>query len=430
MKRVLLLFLILLSFNIVSALNIELNENFQPGETALGTIEANFLSPITPENIYFYSDRVSIPLVFDIARISDKYYFYIILPVHERNYTMMLKNAHYFENSKEILADIEKNFSVLGNITEFSVYPGFIITKQNFTLSLESKNQAQDITIQVQNQTKQVHIPIAQTKKVDLSVSSDNFTLTSISISGANTKYEIPLAILSSNSSIFSGNTSGTVNDSEKFRFSKSEVNLSLTQKTQTDYTIYLVNVGDKEINDIQLTLEGDLKTIAEISPSSISLKEAESRIITLSITAPETGIFTGQIIAKSDNLTALSELTINSFSQETPVPPLPNPSSTKETCITYGGIICGSGQACKGTVLDSLDGDCCLSECEKKTSYTSIIIGVLLLIGVGVGLFFLYKRQKEKSKPPSSREIVQKQTNDFEKRILGQEVRSSLARS
>ena len=429
MKRALLCLLILFSLQLVSAIGINMKSTFQPGETALGTIEANFLSQITPENIYFYSDRVSIPLVFDIARINDKYYFYVILPIQEREYTMIIKDAHYFENSQEQLRDIEKNFSVSGNITDFSVYPGFIITKNNFTLSLESKNKALDVTMTVQNQSIQVNLPIAKTKKVDLRVSSDNFTIDTISVSSGSTNYKIPIAILSSNKSVYySRNTSENITDSEKFRFSQSELNISVNEDSESLYDVYLVNVGDKDLENIKIVLSGDVKSIATITPSTFDLKQSESKKIELKINSADIGTFRGKITAETDSLSTSSDIIINSLSKDTEIP---TPIETKEPCVVYNGIICKSSEQCSSAVRDSSEGAgaCCLGKCESKTSYTTIIIGILILIVVGVGLFFLYKRQRA-TKSPSSNDIVKKHNQEFEKRVLGQEVRESLSRS
>jgi len=426
-KRALLFLLVLFSVSLVSSLNVDMKSTFQPGETAIGSIEGNFLTQITPENIYFYSDRVSIPLVFDIARINDKYYFYVLLPTNEREYTMIIKEAHYFENNQENLRDIEKNFSVSGNITEFSVYPGFIITKNNFTLSLESKNQPLSVTIKVQNQSIQVNLPIAKTKKVGLTVNSNNFTMDFVSLSSQYTNYKIPIAILSSNKSVYySRNTSENITDSEKFRFSQSELNISVNEDSEFLYDVYLVNVGDKDLENIKIVLSGDVKSIAAITPSTFDLNQSESKKIELKINSADIGAFRGKITAETDSLSTSSDIIINSLSKDTEIP---TPIETKEPCIVYNGIICKSSEQCSSAVRDSLEGACCLGKCESKTSYTTIIIGILILIAVGVGLFFLYKRQKA-TKTSSSNEIVRKQSQDYEKRVLGQEVRESLSRS
>ena len=427
MKRALLFFLILFSLQLVSAISIDMKSTFQPGETAMGVIDGNFLSQITPQNIYFYSDRVSIPLVFDIARINDKYYFYVLLPTNERKYTMIIKDVHYYENSQENLRDIEKNFSVSGNVTDFSVYPGFIITKNNFTLSLESKNQPLSVTIKVQNQSIQVNLPIAKTKKVDLRVSSDNFTMDSVSVSGQNTNYKIPIAILSSNKSVYyPRNNSENIADSEKFRFSQSELNISVNEDSEFLYDVYLVNVGDKDLENIKIVLSGDIKSIATITPSTFDLKQSESKKIEIKINSADIGAFRGKITAETDSLSTSSDISIKSFDNSIEIP---TPIETKEPCIVYNGIICKSSEQCSSAVRDSLEGACCLGKCESKTSYTTIIIGILILIAVGVGLFFLYKRQKA-TKSMSSRDIVQKHNQEYEKRVLGQEVRESLSRS
>ena len=427
MKKVLLLIL-LLFIPLVSAVNINLKSNFLPGETLLATIEGNFLSPITPDNIYFYSDREYLPITFDIAQIQEKYYLYALLPIKERNYTLIIKDAHYFENAQEQIRDLEKNFSVSGNITDFSVYPGFIITRGNFTISIESKNSPLDLSTVILNQSQVVHIPIGQSKKIDFSVQVSNFTLTTLSLFSAGTRYEIPTAILSGNKTQYLGNTTINITEASKFSFSRSEYNFSVNKGKSQVFSVYLKNLGEKPIEDIKLELSTTLKQVASLSPSELDLNESNQKEIRLEITTDSIGTVIGRIKAESGNLSTSSEIIITSLSEETPLP-TPTPSQEKEPCIYYGGTPCSSNQACTGQQIESSDSpSCCIGTCTAKKSYTGLVIGIILLLAVGIGLFFLYK--KSKAKKASSKEIIEQKTNAFEKRFSGTEVRGDLARS
>lgn len=427
MKRVLLAILILF-LPLVSSLSIEMKENFQPGETLIASIEGNFLSPINQDNIYFYSDRVSMPITFDIARINEKYYIYALLPVQEKNYTLIIKDVNYYENAQEKTIDLTNDFLVSGNITDFSVYPGFIITKENFTITTESMNKALTISSSILNQTKTILVQAGQKKKTDFKVKSENFTLTSLSLSYGSTQYSIPVVILSSSGKTTTiKNETINITESDKFSFTKSDYNFSANKGTESKFDIYLKNVGSSEIKDITISVSNALKDIISISPSSLDLTESDSEKIELTVNSDSEGVFRGTIKAISGNLSTISDITINLLSSEAPLPP---PPAEEESCIYYGGIVCASNEQCRGTNKDeSSDPNCCIGVCEAKKSYTGTIIGVILIIALGVGLFLLYKRSKSK-KSGKSEEVIKEKSKVFESRLAGKEERGSLSRS
>ncbi len=424
-KQVPILSLVLIfSLQIVSSLKLEMKDNFQPGETLLASLEGNFLSQINPEDIYFYSGRVQIPIVFDISRINEKYYLYALLPDKERNYTFIIKNLHYFENSQEKREDFQKTFSVSGNTTEFSVYPGFVITKENFTITVESKNQALDITAKILNQTQTERISMGKSKKLQFSVRTENFTLTSLLVSSAGSSYEITAAILSS-STTSKINQTVNIAESDKFSFTRSDYNFSVKTDSQSQFKIYLKNVGESEINRINLRISDSLKDIISVDKKTINLSEAESKEIILFISSDSSGTFLGKIIAENAELSASSDIIVYS-SEDVIVIPEP---TERIVCSDYGGIICSVNQQCSTKEKDTLDGKCCTGLCGEKKSYWGIIIGIILILAVAAGIFFLYKRQKA-IKQASPKEMINQKSRDFEKRILGEEARGSLSRS
>lgn len=426
-KELTILMLLLFLLPLVSAVNLNLKSSFQPGETLLGTLEGNFLFQLNQENFYFYSDREQIPLIFDVAKIQNKYYFYALLPAEERNYTLLIKNVKYFENAKEMTGNFEKNFTVLGNVSDFSVYPGFLIIRNESFLTLESLNQPLIVSAKFLNSSQSVQVPIADKKKVYFSASEKNFTLTEIELSSPATKYLIPAAIISS---AVSSEYESNVAETEKFRFNKEEYNFSVYEKNKTFFSIYLQNLGDKIIKNITLTYSDTLEGTIELSPDEISeLKESESQKITLLIDAKIYKIFKGKISASAENYSAESLLIINAIEQGKPLPiedKIP-PVTGKESCTDLQGELCLDTQECSETSKDTIEGLCCISgTCQEKTSYWGIIIGIILLIAVGIGLYFLYQRSKKAK--ISSEDILKKQEKKFEERNL--EVRGNLSRS
>ena len=419
--------MLLLILPIVSAVNINIQDNYPPGETLIGTLEGNFLSQLTQQNFYFYSNRVQIPLIFDIAKIQDKYYFYALLPVEEKNYTLLIKDVKYYENGHEFIQDLEKNFSVSGNASDFSVWPGFLIMKNSSEIFIESLSKSLTASVKFLNSTQQVQVGFAQKKKVSLEASVTNFTLTEVEVSGLNTKYLIPAAILSKS------NISEIVNitETEKFRFSKSEYNFSVNKKNETEFKIYLQNLGDIEIKDISLNFSDTLQDTLNISPAEISaLGEQDSQAIILTVNAKSVKKFIGKISATSENYSAESFIIITSFEENAALPQPPVSNTTGEiSCADLNGVLCFSNQECSGTSQNTLEGLCCISGgCQEKTSYWGYIIGIIIIITIGAGLYYLYIRSKKAK--ISSEDVLKKQTEKFEERINPREIRGGLTKT
>ena len=58
MKKVLIIFLALFLFPIISAVEIEMKDNFDQGETLIAKISGNFYEAISEENVIFYRGHV------------------------------------------------------------------------------------------------------------------------------------------------------------------------------------------------------------------------------------------------------------------------------------------------------------------------------------------------------------------------------------
>jgi len=163
--------LIFLFLPFVLAIETNLKEKYKPGETLIIKISGNFIKPLKPSDILFYSGRLYIPLVYDLTKIQNTYYIYALLPEKERDYTLIIKNAHYVEVGQEVQEDLKYNFSVSGNITPFSINPGFIITDKNFDINVESKIKSINLRTEFLNSTKEIEIGVGQTKKIPFSIS-------------------------------------------------------------------------------------------------------------------------------------------------------------------------------------------------------------------------------------------------------------------
>ena len=73
MKKGVFLLLILI-IQPVLAINIELSKPaYSPYETLQATISGDFLVNLKPENIFFYSGKKQVSMVYDLARINETY---------------------------------------------------------------------------------------------------------------------------------------------------------------------------------------------------------------------------------------------------------------------------------------------------------------------------------------------------------------------
>ncbi|MEM4230797.1 MAG: hypothetical protein QXF25_02895, partial [Candidatus Pacearchaeota archaeon] len=65
----------------VSGISVDIKQNYKPRETLIAKIEGNFIEPIKPENILFYSGRIATPMFYEVGKLDEKtFYLYAILP--------------------------------------------------------------------------------------------------------------------------------------------------------------------------------------------------------------------------------------------------------------------------------------------------------------------------------------------------------------
>jgi len=423
MKKSLVFLLIFLFLPFVLAIETNLKEKYRPGETLIIEISGNFIEPLKPSDILFYSGRLYVPLIYDITKIQNTYYLYALLPEKERNYSLIIKNAHYIEAGQEIQKDLRFNFSVSGNLSFFSVNPGFIITDKNFDINVESKLNTIDIKTEFLNSTKEISVGTGQTKKIPFSISEiKNFTVTTITLSAEDTSYKIPVVI-------FPTEISEEPKTSSDLRFSKSIENFTVLKNSDFQFEVTLLNIGQEDINNISILT--DLKDIITINPEKITkLFAGTSQKINLTINSNKEGIYNGTLSAYSGNYTAQSFITIITLEDKEELEEVIEESeiTQEKTCSELGGLFCEEDEKCEGISRLTIDGLCCIGECKKeksgagKTIALLVIIVILALIG-----FLVFKKLKSKRK--TQKEILKEKAEKYEERFKPKEVRGGLSR-
>lgn len=141
MKRMIFVFLlpifVVCSLQIVSAISTTLNDSYSKGETIITEVSGNILEPIGAVNVEFRRGHVIVPFDYDLKKLGETYYLWAITPQTEMNYTLIIKNITTFVSGKVQKINYERNFSVSGNLSDYSIKPGFILTDKNFEVKVQ-----------------------------------------------------------------------------------------------------------------------------------------------------------------------------------------------------------------------------------------------------------------------------------------------------
>lgn len=416
MKKSVLLILIIFLASSISAVTINTKETYFPGETLIAEIQGNFISPLQDKQIYFYEGRTSLPLLFDIGKFQDKYYLYALLPIEEKNLSLIIKDANYIEATKEYKQDLMKNFSVSGNLVDFSVSPGFIITNQDFEIKVQSISKAVTVSTDFLGKQEQVYVSDSAIKKIKFPVQA-NSTLTDLKISTDSISYTIPVLVVS-NITLYE--------KVSKLKFSPSSRDVAMALNEERELNIRLENLGNVDLEDITFVIPEIFKTMLTIEPENLSIKQDDSAEIILKINSDQEGLFSDFIEAEAENTSAFFNL---SLSIEPEITNTANGSQQLPTCLSLQGQVCKTSQICNGTESDVVGGKCCLADCQEKTTSSSwiwILIIIIALLAIG---YFLFKKYKKPGKSIS--EILKEKQTRAETRLTkpGPEVMGKLDR-
>jgi len=423
MKKLVFILLILLLPSVL-AIETTIKQEYSPAETLIAEISGNFIDNLKSENVLFYSGRVFVPLVYDLAKVQDKYYLYALLPAKERNYTLIIKNAHYIETGTEKRQDLSYNFSVKGNLSAFSVNPGFIITNNDFNIKVISTKSI-DLKAEFLNSSQNITIIEGIEKRLSFSVVDvKSFTLTNLILETEGKKYEVPVAIFKSENI-----SEENISTSDKLKFSKSSFNFTVLKDNKFEFEISLSNTGQEDIENIVLSSDAD---VVSITPSEISkLESGKIQKINLTIKSEALGASSCTITANSSNISVQSLVYVTTIENETSFQNIIKNNSdiiNEGTCSDIKGKICLEDESCEGVIKLTLEGACCIGACNKKSSgygNTVMIIAIVLLLAIIA--FFVYKKIKAKKQSPI--EILKARTSAFEERFNPTETRDSLSR-
>ena len=322
MKKIVILFFLLL-IPLASAVEFEVKPVYDKGETLIASVSGNFLDPILPENIYFYRGHIRVPFFYDVAKINDNYYIYALLTdtqvTPSANYSIVIKDIRYYKGSQVIEDELQRNFTISENLVDFSANPGFIITNQNFFIKVQNLQESQiDISYSTfSNSSESINLKSGEIKKINFDISGiKQTTFESITISSANTLYEIPVYIIANATA---PELPPLTND---FRFNPVDMNFSAPINDRKTKYIYLYNTGQSTLKEIELTVSDELLPYVNLSADFIEELEQGSEIkIEMYIESSENISVEGFVFAINNELFIELPIRISFIKDYVPLP-------------------------------------------------------------------------------------------------------------
>jgi hypothetical protein len=390
-KSVIIFIFLLLFFPLISAVNFEMNTEFDRGETLIAKISGNFLDQITRTNVYFYRNHVRIPLVYDVSKFDDDFYIYAMLTGKSQgNYSVIIKDVRYMGGIEISEEHLVKNFSITENLADFSIDPGFIVAYDDF--SIEAQNlQNDEITIQIKVDNDTIETTLKSGEKKDLNFGTQGISAPEtrrVELSTNNTNYFVPVFV----------EKKETIPEEveSEFGFESSTLEVQMSTSSDTRRVLYIHNTGEADLEDVILYTSPILESFVILSDEIIDIEKNSTERIELYIVSDVTEkIVEGELIAETPEGLLISMTIVLDFIEDF----IPLDGSADEpvsilSCEEEGGKICESDEECSGDFIYATDDVCCMAECEGPEEGTSRgkIIGWLIIIFIIILVFWFFK--------------------------------------
>ena len=121
----------------VFAISSNMKDSYLPGETIVIKISGNILEPISSGNVEFRRGHILVPFDYDLKKLGEDYYLWAIAPESQINYTLTIKEISTYVSGKVQKIDYVKNFSILGNLSDYSIKPGFVLDDKDFEIKMQ-----------------------------------------------------------------------------------------------------------------------------------------------------------------------------------------------------------------------------------------------------------------------------------------------------
>ncbi|HKL23652.1 MAG TPA: hypothetical protein VJ895_02775 [Candidatus Nanoarchaeia archaeon] len=357
MKKIMFFFfMFVVSFSVVSSIDIELKNEFVKGEPFIAKISGNFVKAPLKENIEFFRDHESSSMgFFDFFKLEGDYYLYVNIPLEKNagNYSMIISGAEYYLGTEIVNEDLVANFTILEEQASFSIAPAIFVAEEDYSIELRNLIETQ-IEVFYEKVTKEEVVEeegndigffealFGSFEPVEEEVEEE--TKESIVLkSGEIIEVAIPI-----------GNYTGF----EKVEFTYENESYHSLAYIYNEENIENQNVI--EVNETDFENETGDENQSEVNESVTEVNETD-------------------------------------FENETE----DENQSEVEPCGEYGGLICQDDEKCEGETEYSATNICCLGECVKKEeSNLGKTIGWIIIIGLALFLTWFFKKKYRGAKP------------------------------
>ncbi|MEK6892634.1 MAG: hypothetical protein AABX07_00350 [Nanoarchaeota archaeon] len=388
MMRVLIIILTLTIMPFASAISTDMKKEYSSGETIIAEISGNILEPLSADNVKLKRINSEVPIEYDLKRIGERYYLWMIAPSTPDNYTLIIKNIATTILGQAEKIDFTQNFTVLTNLSDYSIRPGFIFTQEDFSVKVQLNEDA-DKTISADFPDKREVVLKPGENKISFSIKDfGNVGFIKINIG----KYVLPADIINKNKQ---------VSIKRGFAFSpeivESEMLLAENEK------ISAVGLKSLEKNGTEIIRLKYDKDKFSLSPdSNITIGPNETIYFNLTIKNFKTGELYDEVYAISSNFSALLVVKARIIENRTLPVVVDNVENKTDVKKNYrcseisNGRFCSSNELCSGQSLNALDGNCCVGVCAAKSSGGSSWIGYLIAAIVIVAVAIVYVKYKK----------------------------------
>lgn len=411
------LILVLLIFPLVSAVEVDMKDNYQQGETMLVKVSGNFVTQITNDNVFFYSGHDRIPVDWGMAEINSDYYIYAsLVGKSPGNYSISIEGVKYMKGNEVLSDNIVRNFTITNSTADFSLKPGVVASSGDFSLEVQNLIDNQ-ISVTVTTQTandserdvsvlnqgvseKTASFPLnsGQIQKIDFAVGEGSPTFQTVTLSSSNLTYNIPVYIFSPYNPITS-----------PYEIVPSQLISSVPTNTLSNQTIYIYNTGTSEVKNISLYLSDSISPFVNLSQNYIdNLAPSTNVPIELSfLSASEqevSGTLTADINGQAFLYLPITLKFLNGY-----IPVNQTPQNSQQTCAELNGKVYDSTvQNCDQPIrsADSTGNSwCCLGTLtpinNSSGSSSGTLIAIIILAAIVLfGVWFYFAKFRKTKKP------------------------------
>jgi hypothetical protein len=396
MKKLVMVMFVVLLISGVSAISTDMKESYERGESMIIEVKGNILGNLNNKNVDFLRGHVSAPFEFDMIKLGGRYFLWAVMPETENNYTLVITDIETIVDRKNTKIDFIQDFKVEGDLIDYSVKPGAILTNEDFTINVKLNG----------DDNLDISVDFPSEKNVELRPGKNNidFSVRKVEESGLKMisvgKYIVPVYIVVEDEKV-----EPRVKKIE-FRVFPDLIESTKLVSDEIYYPFQIINIGEVLAEEIILDYNRERFFVTGVENITVQA----GGFVELNVS------FIGQIDQKTkeEGVSDIIVIKIGESEIELPIvikftedvnqtgtPYIKNIENLKYCSAELRGEICDAEEICKGVSEVSFEGTCCLGKCEleEKTdngyAWVGWLIGAVVLIVI-IWVFVRYRKSKK----------------------------------